>query len=210
MQRRAVRLVDYQDARYAARYEALVRKVAECEAGVMGAPGALTKAVATYYFKLLAYKDEYEVARLYTHPSFRRSLEEAFEGDFTIEFNMAPPFFQSRDPQTGRYKKRPLGPWALHLFRFLARCKRLRGTKFDLFGYATHRRIERQLIAEYEQTIGTLLGGLKPSSHGLAVEIAALPEEIRGYDTVKEESIRKAERKRQRLLTKFTELQIAN
>ncbi len=210
VQRRAVRLVDYQDARYAARYEALVRKVAECEAGVMGAPGALTKAVATYYFKLLAYKDEYEVARLYTHPSFRRSLEEAFEGDFTIEFNMAPPFFQSRDPQTGRYKKRPLGPWALHLFRFLARCKRLRGTKFDLFGYATHRRIERQLIAEYEQTIGTLLGGLKPSSHGLAVEIAALPEEIRGYDTVKEESIRKAERKRQRLLTKFTELQLAN
>ena len=182
-------LVAYQDARYAERYLRLVAEVRARERAVTGADGPLTLAVARQLYKLMAYKDEYEVARLYSLPAFRAALDEAFEGDFRIELNMAPPILQGRDPRTGRYRKRAFGPWILPVLGLLQRLKVLRGTPLDPFGAAAHRRAERQLIADYEALVGELAAGLTPQTHALAVRIAELAEQIRGYDVVKDASI---------------------
>ena len=161
---------------------------------------ALSEAVARYYHKLLAYKDEYEVARLYSDGSFLESLSRQFEGDFTLQFNLAPPLIAPRDAETGRLQKRVYGPRMLHAFRLLAKLKGLRGTRFDLFGYTAERREERRLIGEYEAIVEELLVGLNPDNHGLAVEIASIPEQIRGYGHVKEEHLAKARTRQAELL----------
>ncbi|MGH6933647.1 MAG: DUF6537 domain-containing protein, partial [Dongiaceae bacterium] len=136
----------------------------------------LAESVARYYFKLMAYKDEYEVARLYTDGRFLDQLNAQFEGDFFLEFNLAPPLLAARDPQTGHLKKRTFGPWILTAFRLLARLRRLRGTKLDIFGRTEERRLERRLIVDYENILAALLAGLTHDNHGLAVEIANIPE----------------------------------
>lgn len=198
-------LVAYQNAAYAERYEALVRKVEQEERHV--APqkkNALSMAVARYYFKLLAYKDEYEVARLYSAPAFIAKLREAFEGDFKIELNLAPPILQKRDSRTGRYRKRKFGPWILVVMRYLQKGKCLRGSRLDLFGYFGHRQEERKLIVEYEAMVATLLEKLSVENYELAVEIASLPEQVRGYDSVKEQNILRMRQRQQRLLQKIS------
>ncbi|MCX7057603.1 MAG: indolepyruvate ferredoxin oxidoreductase family protein [Proteobacteria bacterium] len=206
---RSTALVQYQNDAYAARYQSLVQRVADAELAVVGQHGPLLVAVARYYHKLLAYKDEYEVARLYADPAFIKRLNEEFEGNFKIEFNMAPPMVQRRNSTSGRYQKRKFGPWMLHFMRLLARFKFLRGTSFDVFGYSAHRRLERQLISEYERTIGELLAGLTPDTHSLAVEIAGLPEQIRGYDTVKDASASSARLSLEALLGRFRNARFA-
>jgi len=201
VERRVRFLTDYQDAAYAARYRALVDRVRTAEWDKAGST-ALTETVARYYFKLMAYKDEYEVARLYTSGEFQRRLQQQFEGDFEVRFHLAPPLFAKKDAQ-GRLIKQEYGPWMLKAFGVLAKLKFLRGGRFDVFGRTEERRGERQLIADYEQTVATLLEGLSDDRVALAVEIASIPEHIRGYGHVKEAHLHKAKAREAVLLAQW-------
>ncbi|WP_367344692.1 indolepyruvate ferredoxin oxidoreductase family protein [Stenotrophomonas bentonitica] len=201
VERRVHFLTEYQDAAYAARYRALVDRVRSVEWDKAGST-ALTETVARYYFKLMAYKDEYEVARLYTSGEFQRRLQQQFEGDFEVRFHLAPPLFAKKDAQ-GRLIKQEYGPWMLKAFGLLAKLKFLRGGTFDVFGRTEERRGERQLIADYEQTVGLLLDGLSDDRVALAVEIASIPEHIRGYGHVKEAHLHKAKAREAVLLAQW-------
>ena len=161
---------------------------------------ALTDAVARSLFKLMAYKDEYEVARLYTDGAFHDKLARQFEGDVRLTFHLAPPLFARRDKATDRPRKSSYGPWVMGAFRLLARMKRLRGTVFDPFGHTAERRTERRLIAEYRATVERLVAGLTPENHARAVEIAKLPMDIRGFGHVKDENLKRVRLKERRLL----------
>jgi indolepyruvate ferredoxin oxidoreductase len=164
----------------------------------------LAQAVARYYFKLLAYKDEYEVARLYTNGEFQRQLEAEFEGEYRLQIHLAPPWsLNPRDRATGRHRKWTLGAWMFPVLRLLARGRFLRGTPFDPCGWTAHRRLERRLIREYETRVEELLAGLSPDSYDVAVEIARIPEHVRGFDTVKEEQLAQAREKEAELLAAF-------
>ena len=200
---RLPRLTAYQDATYAQRYENLIRRVQAAEGDKTKGMTGLTEAVARYYFKLLAYKDEYEVARLYTSDDFKRRLHNQFEGDFKLKILLAPPLIAERDKITGQLIKREYGQWILSAFKLLRRFKFLRGTSFDPFGYSTERKRERSLIAEYEAVIDELLAGLDHDNHALAVEIAEIPDHIRGYGHVKDEQLAEAKEKEQDLLAAF-------
>jgi indolepyruvate ferredoxin oxidoreductase len=196
-------LTAYQDAAYAERYRALVDRVRRVEAEKARGRTGLAEAVARAYFKLLAYKDEYEVARLYTDRAFLERLHAQFEGEFRIEFNLAPPLLARRDPETGHPQKRSFGPWMLTAFRMLSALKGLRGTRFDPFGYGAERKMERRLIAEYEDTVETLIAGLDHDKHALALEIAAIPEQIRGFGHVKQANAERAKRREAELLAAY-------
>ncbi|MFQ5954279.1 MAG: indolepyruvate ferredoxin oxidoreductase family protein, partial [Kiloniellales bacterium] len=203
VERRIAFLTNYQDAAYARRYKDLVVAVQRAESRKVKDSDELTKAVARYYFKLLAYKDEYEVARLYADPAFRERLGQAFEGDVRLRFHLAPPLFAKRDPDTGLLKKRTYGPWMMGVFHLLAKLKRLRGTRLDPFALSAERKTERRLIADYEATIAELLQGLDRSNHGLAVEIASIPEHIRGFGHVKARHLADAKTREADLLQAF-------
>ena len=203
-ERRAEFLVAYQGEKLARRYRALVGRVARREREAAPGREGLALAVARYYFKLLAYKDEYEVARLYTNGEFTRQLEAEFEGDYRLQIHLAPPWsLNPRDRATGRHRKWTLGAWMFPVLRLLARGRFLRGTPFDPCGWTAHRRLERQLIREYEARVEELLAGLSPDSFDVAVEIASIPEHIRGFDTVKEEQLAQAREKEAELLAAF-------
>ncbi len=199
--RRARDLAAFQDRAYARRYTDLVDRVRAAEAAV--GDDALTGAVARAYFKLLAYKDEYEVARLFSDGEFRRALDDQFEGPSRLAFHLAPPLFAARDPITGEPRKRRFGPWIMGVFRLLARLRWLRGTPFDPFRHSADRRLERRLITDYEATIEALIAGLDAENHALAVEIAALPLTVRGFGVVKERAARAAKEKQAELLAAF-------
>lgn len=186
---REQQLTVYQHAAYAARYRAMVERVRAVEIEKIDAPTLpLTEAVARNFAKLMAYKDEYEVARLYAAPEWLDGLRRQFEGepgrDYRLHFHLAPPLLPGRDA-AGRPRKRRFGPWMLPVFRVLAHLKRLRGTAFDPFGYTAERRTERALVAEYEALLEELLRDLAPHNHALAVTLACLPDEIRGFGHVK-------------------------
>ena len=193
-------LTAYQDAAYAARYKALVDKVAAAEGKAVPGRDDLAKAVARYAYKLMAIKDEYEVARLYTDGSFQRKLREQFEGDFKLRFHLAPPSFAHRDPQTGHLKKATYGSWMMPAFRVLASLKGLRGGPLDLFGRSEERRMERRLRDEYVATVDEIVSRLTPETHGIAVELASVPEQIRGFGHVKERNVERAEARKAQLL----------
>jgi len=186
-------LVDYQDKAYAKRYLRQVERVREAESSLQapaaGAELPLTKAVAQAYFKLLAYKDEYEVARLYSNGDFEKSVAAQFEGDFRLSFHLAPPWLAKRDPNSGKLLKREFGGWVLPMFRVLARCKGLRGGALDIFGYSAERKLERSLIADYEKDIESMLAQVNLENRYIAVEMAELPLQIRGFGHVKQASI---------------------
>lgn len=200
--RRAHFLTDYQDAAYAQQYRALVERVRTHEA--QRAPGstALSTAVARYAFKLMAYKDEYEVARLYTRGDFQRRVQQQFEGDYQLRFHLAPPLFAKKDAN-GQPIKREYGPWMFSAFKLLARLKFLRGGKLDVFGYTAERRGERQLIADYLATVDTLLQRLDNDNVGLAAQIASIPEHIRGYGHVKDAHLHEAKAREAALLAQW-------
>ena len=198
-------LVGYQDAAYAARFQALVATVREAERR-LGDDTALTEAVTRSYFRLLAYKDEYEVARLFTESAFANELHARFDGDFTIRHHLAPPVLARRDADTGHLEKREFGPWMWKAMSWLARFRRLRGTRLDLFGYTAERREERALIAEYEATVADLLVGLSTEAHASAVEIAALAQLIRGFGHVKQRNIADFRDQHARLMTAYREV----
>ncbi|MCW5699441.1 MAG: 2-oxoacid:acceptor oxidoreductase family protein, partial [Rhodospirillales bacterium] len=201
--RRVEELTAYQSARYARRYVALVNLVRETESARVPGTDGLAAAVAQGYFKLMAYKDEYEVARLFTDGRFTADLARDFEGDFKISFHLAPPLLARRDPATGHLKKREYGPWVMATFRRLAPLKVLRGTPLDVFGYTAERRRERGLIRSYEATVRELIAGLNRDNHELAREIASLPRKIRGFGHVKEQNIRQVEANQTALLEAF-------
>jgi indolepyruvate ferredoxin oxidoreductase len=202
VERRVALLSAYQSASYAARYKALVERVRKEEQAKLGST-KLAEAVARYYAKLMAYKDEYEVARLYTDGEFAKTIEGMFEGDYKLVFHLAPPLLAKPDPLTGEPKKIRFGSWAMGLFSVLKHFKWLRGTALDPFGRTEERRSERALIDEYARTVDELLARLDARNHALAVEIAALPEEIRGYGHVKQKSIAAARAKREALLARY-------
>lgn len=182
IERRVAFLTDYQDARYARQYRELVERVRAAEAPI--GKTTLAEAVAHGLFRLMAYKDEYEVARLHAETGFREKVAAQFEGDFKIHYHLAPPL-TSKHNDKGELVKKKFGPATFHLFRVLARLKGLRGTLLDPFGRTEERRTERALIAEYRQAVEELLQHLQPGNHAQAVEIARLPEGIRGYGHVK-------------------------
>jgi len=183
--RRDAFLAQYQNGAYARRYRALVDKVRSTEAAQVPGSSALSEAVARYAFKLMAYKDEYEVARLYTSGDFQRRVAQQFEGKYKIRFHLAPPLFAKKDAD-GHLVKKEFGPWMLTAFRVLAKFRFLRGGMFDIFGRTHERRTERKLIEDYFSDIKALLPGLSADNVALAVEIASVPERIRGYGHVKE------------------------
>jgi indolepyruvate ferredoxin oxidoreductase len=163
----------------------------------------MARAAAGAYFKLLARKDEYEVARLYTQTDFVERIAAQFEGDYTLKFHLAPPMIAKPDPATGAPSKREYGPWMLKAFRVLAKLKGLRGTAFDVFGRTAERKRERALIGEYETLITELLDKLAPYNHSLAVDLASIPEQIRGYGHVKERHLMLAKQQEAVLLERF-------
>jgi indolepyruvate ferredoxin oxidoreductase len=202
VERRVKFLTGYQDAAYAEKYRTLVEKVHAAEKEKINS-SKLTEAVARYYAKLLAYKDEYEVARLHCGGEMRKKIEGMFEGDYKVVYHLAPPLFAKTDPLTGEPKKIKFGPWMGAIFRVLAALKGLRGTSFDVFSYTAERRMERALIAEYEADVEKLLAKLSTSNHSLAVQIASIPEEIRGFGHIKTRNVATARKKRTELLGKF-------
>ena len=182
-------LTEYQNAAYAKRYSDFVESVRQAEEK-LGAGDALSRAVAKYLFKLMAYKDEYEVARLYTNGEFEKQLKATFDGDFSVKFNLAPPLFSKRDAE-GHLIKAQYGSLVWQGFKVLGKLKFLRGGPLDIFGRTAERRMERKLIEDYRTSIGTALGKLSKDNQLLAIELANLPEHIRGFGHVKDEHLEK-------------------
>jgi indolepyruvate ferredoxin oxidoreductase len=200
-------LTAYQDAAYAARYQALVARVRAAEAA-QGLGNKLSTAVAKYYFKLMAYKDEYEVARLYTDGGFVEQLKAQFEGGFSLRFNLAPPLFARKDGK-GHLVKAEFGSWMWSAFTLLAKFKGLRGGALDIFGYTEERKMERALIVEYREMVEGLLSGLNADNLANAVELASLPEQVRGFGHVKEAAVAKFRAEKARLLAASKQQQVA-
>jgi indolepyruvate ferredoxin oxidoreductase len=198
--RNAAFLTAYQNDGYARTYREFVEQVRSREATFNSQ--ALTTAVARYLFKLMAYKDEYEVARLYTDPSFADALAKKFKGG-DVHYYLAPPLFARIDPVTGEPRKMKFGPRMIHVFRLLAAMRGLRGTTFDIFGKTEERRRERALIVEYRQTVERLLQGLRSDNLDIAVEIASIPDKIRGFGHVKERHLKAAKAEEAGLLEQF-------
>jgi indolepyruvate ferredoxin oxidoreductase len=181
---RARHLRDYQDEALARRYRAAVDRIAAL-AGPFGETD-LPRIVADSYARVLAYKDEYEVARLYSLPAFRDALSAEFTGDFRLSLNLAPPLLAGKPGPDGRPRKRAFGPWILPLLGLLARMKRIRGTWVDPFGYSADRRLERDLIRHYEDDLALAVRVLRPDTLADVAELLSLPQAIRGYGPVKE------------------------
>ena len=220
-------LGDYQSKRFAAKYRKQIDAVRTREQALGIERDDLSRAVARYYFKLLAVKDEYEIARLYSDGSFKEQIERQFEGNYRLELHLAPPhwlmgwathalrivglasrsdqapFFERVDPDTGRVRKVEFGPWFFGFMNLLAKGKVLRGTPLDLPNQTPHRKLERQLAQDYLATLGELLDNLSEDNYDLAVQIASIPELIRGYESVKETTLEQAKHKERELLEAF-------
>jgi indolepyruvate ferredoxin oxidoreductase len=199
-------LTGYQNAAYAQEYAAFVQKVRQVDETAGGKGLALTQAVARYLFKLMAYKDEYEVARLHTDASFHNKINAMFEGDFKVHYHLAPPLVAKKNAK-GELQKQQFGPWMLAAFKVLARLKGLRGTALDVFGRTEERRTERVLIAEYRASLDEILAGLTGNTgetrYATALEIARIPEQIRGFGHVKERNLQAARQNWTALLAQF-------
>ena len=204
VERRVVFLTDYQDAAYAGRYRSLVERARAIETAKAPGKSGLADAVARYLFKLMAYKDEYEVARLYTDPSFERQVRNDIGGEhLRYQVHLAPPLLARRDKITGVPRKMTFGPWIFPVFRMLAKFKFLRGTVFDPFGHTAERKIERSLVREYEALLEEIFVKLTPENHHLAVGLAAIPDKIRGFGHVKLRHLKTAKADESALLEQF-------
>ncbi|HEX4555445.1 MAG TPA: DUF6537 domain-containing protein, partial [Xanthobacteraceae bacterium] len=201
--RRVAFLTAYQNAAYAARYRGWVDKARAAEATLAPAACGLAEAVGRYLFKLMAYKDEYEVARLYSEESFAQQVKNTFDGEnLRLRVHLSPPLLAPTD-KAGRPRKITFGPWIFGLFRLLAGLKGLRGTAFDVFGYTRERKTERALIADYEAMLDEILSRLTPDNHAIAVGLAAIPEKIRGYGHIKMRHLAAAKADEAALLEQF-------
>ncbi|HYF17219.1 MAG TPA: DUF6537 domain-containing protein, partial [Ramlibacter sp.] len=198
--RRVEFLTAYQDAAYARQYADFVERVRAAEAPL--GRTTLAETVARYLFKLMAYKDEYEVARLHAETGFQERIAAQFEGDYQVHYHLAPPLLARRNDK-GHLVKRKFGPAMGLGFKLLARLKGLRGTALDVFGRTEERRTERALIGEYRRSIEQVLGRLDAGNHGLAVEIAAIPDQIKGFGHVKERNLAAARQRWQALMERW-------
>lgn len=189
LERRAAFLADYQNAAWAVRYRAALAPVLDAERRIFGKLDAFSEAAVKGLFKLMSYKDEYEVARLHTQAAFTEDISQRFEGDYKIRHHLAPPLLSRGTDWRGRPLKRSFGPWVRPVFGVLARMKRLRGTVLDPFGYTAERRMERALIDDYEALLARLIAGLSNERREEAARIAALVMDIRGFGSVKEEAV---------------------
>jgi indolepyruvate ferredoxin oxidoreductase len=204
IERRVRFLAGYQNAPYGERYRALVGRVRQAEAAAVPGATALTDAVARSLFRLMAYKDEYEVARLYTDGSFEKQVAAAFEGEgLRYEFHLAPPLLARKDPQTGVPRKMSFGPWLMGAFKVLARLKGLRGTPLDVFGYTHERRTERQLVRDFEARLEEIVGKLNADNHAVAVGLANIPQKIKGFGHIKARNLDAAKKEEADLLARF-------
>jgi len=203
VERRARYLTDYQNERYAARYVERVEKIAGAERAIGVEGHRLADAVARYYFKLLAVKDEYEVMRLWSSEGFQRQLDAEFEGNYKLQFHLAPQLFFPRDSESGRVKKLNIDRRLFAVMKWLRKLKFLRGTPLDFFNKTAHRKREWALVGEYETVLDELVRGLAPDNLDLAVQIAEIPEHIRGFDTVKDAQVVAAKEKEAELLDAF-------
>jgi indolepyruvate ferredoxin oxidoreductase len=204
VQRRVEFLTAYQNAAYAERYRALVGKATAAESSRAPGKCGLAEAAARYLFKLMATKDEYEVARLYTDGNFRKQVAAELGGEsLRFEFHLAPPLLAKADPATGEPRKMSFGPWMMSAFALLAKLKFLRGTAFDIFGYSEERRTERKLVEDYIAMLDEVLGKLTSDNHALAVGLAAIPEKIRGFGPVKTRHLVTAKADEAALLEQF-------
>jgi indolepyruvate ferredoxin oxidoreductase len=202
--RRAAFLTDYQNAAYAKRYRDRVERVKAVEAARTPGKSGLADAVARYLFKLMAYKDEYEVARLYSDGAFMRQVKNELGGEhLRFDVHLAPPLLAPVNKATGEPKKLTFGPWIFPVFRLLARCKFLRGTALDPFGYSQERRTERRLVRDYESMLDEVLAKLEPDNHHIAVGLAAIPEKIRGFGHVKMRHLKAAKADEAALFEQF-------
>jgi indolepyruvate ferredoxin oxidoreductase len=192
------RLVAYQSLSYAQQYQNQMEKVRDIDSEP-DTEGSLSHAVAKQLFKLMAYKDEYEVARLYSDGAFKAALEAQFTGNYSLRFHLAPPLLGKVNAETGKVTKREFGMWVMYLFRLLAKLKWVRGTRFDLFALTTERRLEREDLSRYETDLKEICAGLSADNYRTAVELAKLPEKLRGYGHIKA-------RNREALLLRRTEL----
>lgn len=190
IKRRVDFLTDYQNAAYATRYQQQINRVSEAEQSLGST--ALTQAAVKSLFKLMAYKDEYEVARLHSDPVFMEQIKQQFQGDFTLKYHLAPPMISWKKDNRGRPMKREFGRWTGFAFKQLVKLKHLRGSRWDVFSYTHERRQERELIDWYIQLIDTCLETLTPDNHAQCVELLAIPMDIRGYGPVKQQAIRDA------------------
>lgn len=204
---RSAQLANYQNQRYAKRYEKLINRIADAEKTLAPGRSGLAISAAKNLYKLMAYKDEYEVARLYCDDEFKQSLEAQFEGDYTLRFHLAPPLLARKDPVTGHARKREFGPWIMPVFKTLARLKTLRGTPLDVFGYTAERRTERRLLNDYKKMLATLCTTLSQDNHDLAVQLTELPDNIRGFGHVKQASVSDYETSRSSLLDGLSSIQ---
>jgi indolepyruvate ferredoxin oxidoreductase len=196
---RSALLTDYQNEKLAQRYRNLVTQVRNA-ATDRGFGDELPRAVAINYAKLLAYKDEYEVARLYTDGRFEKQIRDQFDGDFKISFNLAPPMLGGGTDALGRPRKRAFGAWMMPVFKVLAGLRGVRGTAFDIFGRSPDRKLERDLIVAYEKDVAATLGALSPVTLDTAVELLSLPDSIRGYGPVKEKAAKDAQARHAQLV----------
>jgi indolepyruvate ferredoxin oxidoreductase len=204
VERRVAFLTAYQNAAYAERYRALVDKATAAEASRAPGKCGFAEAVARYLFKLMAYKDEYEVARLYTDGNFLKQVGSELGGqNLRFEFHLAPPLLAKINPATGQPRKMSFGPWMMSAFGLLAKFKFLRGTPLDIFGYSQERRTERKLIDDYAAMLDEVLGKLTPENHALAVGLAVIPEKIRGFGHVKARHLVAAKADEAALLEQF-------
>jgi indolepyruvate ferredoxin oxidoreductase len=201
IEHRTAFLAKYQSPAYARRYWNAVAAIKDAEATRARGSSGVAEAAARNLFTLMAYKDEYEVARLYTDGAFLQKLQRQFDGEYALEYHLAPPLFGSRDPLTGVPRKHAFGPWIFNLFKILAPLRRLRGTVFDIFGYTKERRMERRLIVEYEATLREVADSLNSDNHALAVEIASVPAKIRGFGHIKQRNAESAKACEAELLT---------
>jgi len=185
---RVPELIAFQDEAYAKRYAEVIKRVVATEQRVF--PGsALSEAAARYLYKLMAYKDEYEVARLHTDPAFLAELDAQFPHGYSVKYNLAPPLLAKTDPATGHLQKKQYGEWMTKAFKRLAGFKRFRGSALDVFGKTAERQMERQLIEDYVVLLDQIVAKLSPVNHAAAVALASVPDEIRGYGHVKEKSV---------------------
>ena len=200
---RATQLTGYQDAALADRYRARIARLADAERSKAPGRAGLAEAAARGYHKLLAYKDEYEVARLFTDAAFEKALGDQFESRGKLEFHLAPPLLARRDKLTGEPRKMKFGRWMLPVFRLLAKGKALRGTAWDVFGYTHERKLERQMIADYEKLLDEIVDRLSPASHATSVALAGLPLDIKGFGHIKERNYKAVKAREAALLAEL-------
>jgi indolepyruvate ferredoxin oxidoreductase len=206
IERRTNYLIAYQNKAYAQKYQRLIEQLARKEADHQKLVG-ITEVAAKYLFKLMAYKDEYEVARLHSDGVFKKKISDMFEGDYKIKYHLAPPLFSRKDPDTGHLKKSEYGSWMSLVFRSLSRLKFLRGTRFDIFGYTAERRMERQLIKDYIEIIDKIVESAEVINADVVRDLLALPDEIRGFGHVKEANVAAVKVKWDSLVSRLTEPQ---